>query len=117
MPLFKFKHFLIGLIATVLVVACQNNTVRQSTNSQLANCRTVQQVMNKVCVLELPQRLIALDNPTLADALTLGVPSLPRIFISIFAGIIVDRANRKYLMILSDAVASPVVLLVQINLG
>ncbi len=31
---------------------------------------------------------------------------LPRIFISIFAGIIVDRANRKHLMILGDAIAT-----------
>ena len=31
---------------------------------------------------------------------------LPRIFISIFAGILVDRFNRKYLMILSDGVAA-----------
>ena len=28
---------------------------------------------------------------------------LPRIFISLFAGIIVDRFNRKYLMMLGDA--------------
>lgn len=32
--------------------------------------------------------------------------SLPRIFISIFAGIIVDRANRKYLMMLGDAISA-----------
>ncbi|MEM8832711.1 MAG: MFS transporter [Cyanobacteria bacterium P01_G01_bin.19] len=31
---------------------------------------------------------------------------LPRILVSIFAGIIVDRANRKYLMILGDAIAA-----------
>jgi MFS transporter, DHA3 family, macrolide efflux protein len=31
---------------------------------------------------------------------------LPRIFISILAGIIVDRSNRKHLMILSDAIAA-----------
>lgn len=31
---------------------------------------------------------------------------LPRIFISLFAGILVDRANRKYLMILGDAIAA-----------
>ena len=31
---------------------------------------------------------------------------LPRIFISLFAGIIVDRANRKYLMMLGDAIAA-----------
>jgi len=30
----------------------------------------------------------------------------PRIFISLFAGIIVDRANRKHLMILGDAIAA-----------
>ncbi|MGF1480070.1 MAG: MFS transporter [Cyanophyceae cyanobacterium] len=29
---------------------------------------------------------------------------LPRIFISLFAGIIVDRANRKHLMMLGDAI-------------
>ncbi|MBE9168807.1 MFS transporter [Pleurocapsales cyanobacterium LEGE 06147] len=31
---------------------------------------------------------------------------LPRIFISLFAGMIVDRANRKHLMILGDAIAA-----------
>ena len=31
---------------------------------------------------------------------------LPRIFISLFAGILVDRANRKHLMILGDAIAA-----------
>lgn len=31
---------------------------------------------------------------------------LPRIFIALFAGIIVDRANRKHLMILGDAIAA-----------
>ena len=43
-----------------------------------------------------------------ATALTLvGFFSLlSRIFISLFAGIIVDRANRKYLMILGDAIAA-----------
>lgn len=30
---------------------------------------------------------------------------LPRIFISLFADIIVDRANRKYLMILGDTIS------------
>ncbi|MBE9045819.1 MFS transporter [Pleurocapsales cyanobacterium LEGE 10410] len=31
---------------------------------------------------------------------------VPRIFISLFAGILVDRANRKHLMILGDAIAA-----------
>ena len=31
---------------------------------------------------------------------------LPSIFVSLFAGILVDRVNRKYLMILSDGVAA-----------
>ena len=31
---------------------------------------------------------------------------LPRIFISLFAGLLVDRANRKHLMILGDAIAA-----------
>lgn len=73
---FKIKPFLIGLLATGLVVACQSNNIRQPTHSQLADCRTVQHVMGEVCVPKMPQRLIALDEETLADALVLGVPSI-----------------------------------------
>ena len=39
---------------------------------------------------------------------------LPRIFISLFAGIIVDRANRKYLMMLGDAIAASSTLVILI---
>lgn len=65
-----------GLLATIVIVACQNNTVRQPTNSQQADCRTVQHVMGEVCVPKMPQRLVALDEITLADALILGVPAI-----------------------------------------
>lgn len=73
---FKLKPFFIGLLATLLIVACQNNTVRQPSGSQLANCRTVQHVMGEVCVPNMPQRLISLDEATLGDALALGVPAI-----------------------------------------
>lgn len=73
---FKLKPFLIGLLATILIVACQNNTVRQLTNSQLADCRTVQHLMGEVCVPKIPQRLVSLDNVTFADALSVEVPSV-----------------------------------------
>ena len=72
----KLKPFFIGLLATLLIVACQNNTVRQPINSQLADCRTVQHVMGEVCVPKVPQRLITLDDVTLADALALEVSSI-----------------------------------------
>jgi iron complex transport system substrate-binding protein len=72
----KLRSFLIGLLATLLVVACQNNTVRQPTNSQLADCRTVSHLMGEVCVPKMPRRLVALDEITLADALILGVSSV-----------------------------------------
>ena len=72
----KLKPVLIGLLATIVIVACQNNTVRQPTNSQLTDCRMVQHVMGEVCVPKVPQRLVALDEITLADALILGVPSI-----------------------------------------
>ncbi len=39
---------------------------------------------------------------------------LPRIVISLFAGIIVDRVNRKYLMMLGDAIAACATLLILI---
>ena len=76
MSSFKLKPFVIGLVVTLLIVACQNNTVRQQTNLQLADCRTVEHLMGEVCVPELPQRLVALDEVTLGDALILGVPSV-----------------------------------------
>lgn len=68
----ELKSVLIGLLATVLVVACQNNTVRQPTNSQLADCRTVQHALGEVCVPQTPQSLVVLDEITLADTLALG---------------------------------------------
>lgn len=72
----KLKSFLIALLVVILIVACQKNTVRQGNNSQLADCRTVQHALGEVCVPSMPQRLITLDETTLADALALGVPSL-----------------------------------------
>ena len=74
----KLKSFFIGLLATILVVACQNNTntIRQPANSQLADCRTVQHVMGEVCVPNVSQRLISLEEVTLGDALALGVSSV-----------------------------------------
>ena len=73
---FKFKPFLIGVLATILIVACQNNTVRQSNNEKLADCRTVQHALGEICVPKMSQRLITLDEVTLGDALALEVPSI-----------------------------------------
>lgn len=73
---FKLKPFIIGLVVTLLVIGCQNNTIRQPTDSQLADCRTIQHVMGEVCIPKTPQRLVALDEVTLGDALILGVPAV-----------------------------------------
>lgn len=74
---FRFKKLLlIGVLATLLIVACQNNAVRQSPTQSLTDCRTVQHVSGQVCVPKTPQRLVSLDNVTLADALTVGVSSV-----------------------------------------
>jgi iron complex transport system substrate-binding protein len=70
---FKLKLFLIALFTTVLIVACQNNSVRQPISSQLADCLTVEHFMGEVCVPKTPQSLVTLDSVTLADALALGV--------------------------------------------
>ncbi|VEP12525.1 Periplasmic binding protein [Hyella patelloides LEGE 07179] len=72
----KLKPFVIALLSTIVIVACQNDPIRQPTNSQLADCRTVQHVMGEVCVPETLQRLVSLDNVTLADALTVGVSAV-----------------------------------------
>jgi iron complex transport system substrate-binding protein len=73
---FKLKPFLIGLLATILIVACQNNIARQPISFQQADCRTVQQAVGEVCVPTIPQRLVSLDEITLADAWALGVSSV-----------------------------------------
>lgn len=76
MSSFKLKPIAIALLTMILIVSCQNNTVRQVTNSQIANCRTVQHAFGEVCVPQTPRRLVSLDEATLADALALGVPSV-----------------------------------------
>ena len=48
----------------------------------------------------------SLTGSATALALVSFFSLLPSIFVSIFAGIIVDRANRKYLMMLGDAIAA-----------
>ena len=76
MPSFKLKSVLIALLATILIVACQNKTVRQPSSSQLVDCRTVEHAIGEVCVPKTPQRLVSLDNITLADALALEISSV-----------------------------------------
>ena len=66
----KLRLFIIGLLFALFVVACQNKSVRQSPNPSLADCRTVNHVMGEACVPKTVQRLISLDDVTLADALT-----------------------------------------------
>ena len=77
--------------------------------------------MRKFILIWFGQLVSTIDSYITDFALTLGAWSLtgsatalalveffsllPRIFISIFAGIIVDRANRKHLMILGDAIS------------
>ena len=73
---FKLRYLAIAIIVVSFTVACQNNPVRQSSNSQLADCRTVNHVVGEVCVPKTVQRLISLDDVTLADALTVNVSSI-----------------------------------------
>ena len=73
---FKLRYLAIAIIVVSFTVACQNNPVRQSSNSQLADCRTVNHVVGEVCVPKTVQRLISLDDATLADALTVNVSSI-----------------------------------------
>lgn len=89
----QLKPFLIGLLVTVLIIACQNNNIRQPNNSQLADCRTVQHVMGEVCVSKVPQRLISLDEVTLADALALGVPSIGASFFTELEGYLAQKSG------------------------
>lgn len=58
----KLKPFLFGLLATLLIVACQNNAVRQPTNSQPADCRTVQHAFGETCIPTNPQRIVVTNQ-------------------------------------------------------
>lgn len=72
----KLKLIAIALLAILLIVGCQNKSVRQPIDSQLADCREVQHALGEVCVPNVSQRLITLDEVTLGDALALGVSSI-----------------------------------------
>lgn len=73
----KLHRIAMSILAALLIIACQNNSVQQAPKSQsLADCRTVQHSLGNICVPTNPQRLVSLDDTTLADALVLGVPSV-----------------------------------------
>ncbi|NEQ32170.1 MAG: iron-siderophore ABC transporter substrate-binding protein [Leptolyngbya sp. SIO4C5] len=69
----KLKSVLMGLLATIVIVACQSNLNPQPDNAQLANCRVIQHALGEACVPQIPQRLVSLEAITLADAFALGV--------------------------------------------
>ena len=73
---FKLRYLAIAILVISFIAACKSNSVRQSSNPQLTDCRTVRHVLGEVCVPKTPQRLVSLDDVTLADALTVGVPSI-----------------------------------------
>lgn len=73
----RLRPFIMSILAALLIVACQGNSVRQAPNSQsLAECRTIQHALGEVCVPTDPKHLVSLDDTTLADALALKVPSI-----------------------------------------
>lgn len=62
-----------ALLATVLIVACQNNTVLQSNHEKLTDCRTVQHEMGETEVCAQPKKVAALSPFVLDSILALGV--------------------------------------------
>lgn len=72
---FKLKPFFLALLATLFILSCQNNPVRQPTNSQSsdADCRIVQHEMEKTEVCGKPQKVAALSPHILDSMLALGV--------------------------------------------
>lgn len=100
---FRLKPFLTVLLATWLIIGCQNNIIRQSTNSQLADCHTVKHIMGDVCVPPMSQRLVTLDEPTIGDVLTLGVQPIGTSLYDELADYLVKKSSNIEFLGDSDA--------------
>lgn len=73
----RINRILVGLLTVLFVVACQSDPYHQPPKSQvLANCHPIQHGLGRACVPQPPNRLVSLDDSTLANALILGVPSV-----------------------------------------
>jgi|GEM_PF-1468212 len=70
---FKLKPFFLGLLATLFILSCQNNPVRQPTNSQPSDCRIVKHQMGETELCGKPQKVAALSPHVLDSMLALGV--------------------------------------------
>jgi iron complex transport system substrate-binding protein len=73
----KFMLLVILVFSTVL--ACSNRSVQVSPSSVTTDCRMIQHALGEACVPNQPQRVIALDVPSLGDALALGVKPIASI--------------------------------------
>jgi iron complex transport system substrate-binding protein len=73
----ELRPFVISILAALLIIACQSNSVQRAPNlPSLVDCRIIQHAFGKACVPTVPKRLVSLDDTTLADALALKVPSV-----------------------------------------
>lgn len=66
--------FLLGVLSFELAIGCAQS-VKNPSGFQQSNeaCRVVQHAMGETCVPNYPQRLVALNPATLADAIALGI--------------------------------------------
>lgn len=100
----KLQLFCAGVLIVVLIFACQNTSGDPSLNLQpTTDCRTVEHAFGQVCVSTEPQRLVSLENPTLADALALGVqPVGTSLFDGQMPKYLADRIGQVELLGTSD---------------
>ena len=70
---FKLNFVLIGLLVTILVMACNPTNNVSSPKQSGDNCRIVQHTMGEACIPRNPQRVITLRPDHFANSLALGV--------------------------------------------
>lgn len=74
-----FKFFLLIAFSFSIISACSTRSAQVTSSPVATDCRMVQHALGETCVPNQPQRLVALDVPTLGNALALGVKPIASI--------------------------------------
>src|SRR5690242_16273454 len=85
-------------------------TLRQRNFALLWSGQLISLIGDWLLFVALPFYIYTLTGSTLATGIMFIVQTLPRIFLSSFAGVFVDRWSRKYTMLITNLIQAVVLL-------
>jgi iron complex transport system substrate-binding protein len=76
----RWLKFALLIVLTISIVsACSRQSAQVAPSAMSSDCHTIQHALGETCVPNQPQRVVALDVPTLGDALALGIKPIASI--------------------------------------